>query len=1257
MKKALFLFSFLLIFMFCFSAPAMPGYRPLFQPDGTSFIAEGKGDEFFHYAVTEDGYSVVRDAEGWWTYAQKIDGLLMPSAFIAGKDDSPYERFLSPDAEAVEKLPAMQQLIDWKNMIDMSKVTKDDLADTSVLIVLGCFDDSTYIGIEQEAGNPVIAAWNLKAGYTSASAGGTAHDSLYWDSVFFSDSPGSFRSYYKEISFGNWIPSGIVVGPVTAGGVYSAYNNGDERNYCRNFFESNSMTAGARMRAFGDSIPNYDTDNDGFVDHCIVVHCGGDQAATYDERDMWAQRILDDLGTSWSTQIRTPSIIGEFADSRMNDFSANYLDPQFVMSKTIGVGIYCHETFHQFEAPDLYDYEAQGRPVHVWSLMTAGAWYSNGIQPASQPPHVGALLAYNFDGYLTAGSNAFMPESYRLDINNDGRYAVVGLSCPDEFGGPRMACIQNSTFQSAQEWFIIENRCPRGYFETVLPEHGILIIHYDPSEITSSIRWNEGPSDENYYTYWVEEIGFDPVVHEDNPSDIIDRNTNRCAFYAGDDFEFTNSTFAATNVNGSTISFGPSILSVSAPGDTMWFTVGNCSSSSSALFVYKADAVVDTVTGHGNDNGVADADEIFDFDVTLSNIGGNASSVNAVLTCKNGLATVIDGNASYGTINTNANVTNTADPFRIKINPGVAQDTLVVFNMAITSSNGSHNIDVALKLNSARVVDKISLGTISPSLSDAAAIDLAYSPLIGDWMFIGGGTAWAGGAKRIVWFDMGTMGSVIKDSTGYIGDHYIYGIDHDSELNLWYSNGDSCYKYVFNGATYVLDGSMRWHNTDYSSGNPNEYCRGICLKNNDSLYTYYQRFEPALEESIFGETKNLGGTASCFEAKPIVDGAEHGGSWCNGRGMDYDGKCFWTNDINRYRIYRRDENTLLKIFEMPSPDCYELCFYDLCFQSVGPDGTDAIVNYGQGNKYYLWTTNMDNGDAYKVDVTDIVLPCAVDLDVATSTANNVIKQTTLYWHPNPESDYVDHYIIYRDTDPDFYPSSACSVGTTADTVFTNSPPITKDVTYYYKVRAVNWHGYSNNTSYESFQADFTTAKHDLAVSAAQNGTDVILTWRYDDYNGIEWKVFRTSDKTGERVLAGSIQCSKFFKASEYRMTDSEIAESGIYKYSLELELADGSIKYFNDVRFKYINAYQFGIADPVINPMSGGSIMFGIDRSDDIELKLYNITGSVVTVLEKGHFNPGYYSAAIPDGISSGTYFAVLQQGERISKKRISIIR
>ena len=53
------------------------------QADGTTLSLRICGDEFFHYAVTSDGYSVDQGPDGFYYYLVERDGTRLPVAIDA----------------------------------------------------------------------------------------------------------------------------------------------------------------------------------------------------------------------------------------------------------------------------------------------------------------------------------------------------------------------------------------------------------------------------------------------------------------------------------------------------------------------------------------------------------------------------------------------------------------------------------------------------------------------------------------------------------------------------------------------------------------------------------------------------------------------------------------------------------------------------------------------------------------------------------------------------------------------------------------------------------------------------------------------------------------------------------------------------------------------------------------------------------------------------------------------------------------------
>lgn len=1269
--KKLFTFTLLLLFVAVavFAVPARPGFRVFEQPDGTKFIAQLKGDEHFHFAETEDRYAIIRNSEGWWTYANKVDGILVPSLFLVGKDNPPFPKGLRPDPDKVASLPGNEfKQINWTKLFNINdEATKAGYTDRKFLVILGCFDDSSFLGTVKPATRWDINSWTLRSGFTSGRDGGTAHDSLYWDSVFFSNSSGSFRTFFKEISFGRWLIDTAchVQGPVSSGKVYGVYGDGAELTYMQDIiYRSSGRMKTTPHRADQNAYSDYDGDGDGYVDHWIVVRAGGEQSATGSVKDMWATKYTTTVSTTTGATVRNPTNAGELTDSLSKTWTLTQLqDTQFVRSYTMGIGVHAHESFHAFSAPDLYDYGYQGEPADVWSLMDGGSWTGDGIQSGSRPPHPGAMLQYSFRGYPESGDTTagFMPDDWDQLITTNGRYFVVGLAADSSKGGPRFIMARNAAMTTAGEYFFIENRCNKGFFESCLPEHGLIIVHYDQSE--KGTYYNDGP---DYYTYWVEQRGFDPQLHVTYPNDTIYRDAGQAPYFAGDDYEFTNLTKAGANVNGSTTNFGPYIISISAPGDTMWFTIDNATVPATASFAYKSHTVYDTLTNYSNNNGTVDPDEVVDLVIAVKNVGGNASSVAAKLRHKYGLVTVLDSTANYGTINSLATVSNTGDIFRIKVKPGCPLDTILFFTLYFTSSNGSNEAEFGIKLNSTPLVYTTTLRTsVSSSLTDAAGIDLMYFPDINDWLFMAAGTGLGNfmgtGAKKMFILDLSTWGTVIKDSFVYAGANYLMCMDHDAQGRIWYASGDSAYCYDISSGSPVNVGRLRWPNSDYA-GTVMKRVRGITFDNNDSLYGYWQTYG-TFEESIYGVRKTLGTLSTIWDRAALLDGTSYGGKWNNGRGIEWDGTCLWSVNIFENLIFRKypinnpSVPSNLEFKTINTISCPSVVgnypAYDIAIQDVSSDGVTPAVPYAFGNKYYMWTMNMDNSEVTKIDVTALVLPQQVDLVTSACTFNDAKDSVTLVWKKNPLNDFVTKYIVYRSQDANFYATSKDSVLTTTDTTAKFVIPNTKGL-HYFKVRAVNYQGYSFNTSDEVYVVNnTTTALNTVSLVATQKGTDVYLEWEKEGINsGSAWEVSRAKDN-GQFEVVGSVD----FKSTKF--VDNKISENGTYTYKLDLVKLGGEKVTYGQASIKFFNPYVFKLYQLDKNPVKGSfNINYSIDREDYVTLKVYSVTGQVVATLANGVMTPGRYMAKVDENkLSAGIYYVVLTQGTKKDNIKITILK
>ena len=73
MRKILLLLVVGLCGLMAHAIPADPTPVKVTQPDGSTLTIKLHGDEFFHFTTTSDGYTVVKNSGGYYTYA-RLDG-------------------------------------------------------------------------------------------------------------------------------------------------------------------------------------------------------------------------------------------------------------------------------------------------------------------------------------------------------------------------------------------------------------------------------------------------------------------------------------------------------------------------------------------------------------------------------------------------------------------------------------------------------------------------------------------------------------------------------------------------------------------------------------------------------------------------------------------------------------------------------------------------------------------------------------------------------------------------------------------------------------------------------------------------------------------------------------------------------------------------------------------------------------------------------------------------------------------------------
>ena len=383
------------------------------------------------------------------------------------------------------------------------------------------------------------------------------------DRYLFSDKEVSLKTYYREVSYGQMdVQPGPIGGVVPKGNQWvralnpmSYYGEGQINVKRSQELVREACAAVDSMVDFSA----YDRDKNGVVDHVFVIHAGDDQASTLEMDDIWS--------------ILTPSINSEFDGVLVSTAVLVGEEPSF---DTPHLGIYFHEFFHDFGAPDVYGGQFVGPLDHKWGLMGQFGPYQgeivNGIGNGLQPSHISGYLKWDIDARPENGRLGWIrPVEIKENVSN--------LSIPSFELPPRENKLfkidipgKINEFGESTEFFLIENRQRESgaLFDTRLPESGILIWHIDETKVrgpkvidAASQIWLEDPNDPKHF-------GIPP----DNP-DMIDIDTvTDGAAYSADDEEtsFTPATFPNSNANDGTIS-KISITNIGFEGPEMTISV------------------------------------------------------------------------------------------------------------------------------------------------------------------------------------------------------------------------------------------------------------------------------------------------------------------------------------------------------------------------------------------------------------------------------------------------------------------------------------------------------------------------------------------------------------------------------------------------------------------------------------------------------------------------------------------------------------
>ncbi len=442
MKKLYLVIIACLGVMCAYGIPANPTPEKLLQPDGTYITIQLVGDEYMHYSTTEDGYTVVKGASGYYVYAELSEGKLVPSQVVARNKDSrsqadnlylsKVEKYLKPEATTTEVNMRNVQRAMRNNPLRPRMSGKCDISKFRGLIILVEFNDCSFTRSDyKEVITDMVNKKNYDGYMTSA---------LIPEKI---ECTGSVKDYYSDNSMGAFEPEFDIVGPVKIG--YSKYDGGGSGN--------GPVLAASACRAADELVDfsKYDGDGDGKADMVFFIYAGYGANYSGNNQDL----IWPHASKMYGVRLDGVTLERYACSTEMyGKEGSEVLD---------GIGTICHEFSHVLGLPDEYDTDyakSGGQSIHpaTWSLMASGSYRNKSRTPVGYTLYERYSLGFATPKVIDA------PGEFSLKaVNTSNTGYRINSSVPNEY-------------------FLIENR-QQTRWDAYLAGHGMTVMRVDSTNV------------------------------------------------------------------------------------------------------------------------------------------------------------------------------------------------------------------------------------------------------------------------------------------------------------------------------------------------------------------------------------------------------------------------------------------------------------------------------------------------------------------------------------------------------------------------------------------------------------------------------------------------------------------------------------------------------------------------------------------------------------------------------------------------------
>ena len=415
--------TFILAFSVAIAASAIPAKRDFFvvkNADGTTLRISLRGDETFHFYVTEDGTPVRKNEQGNWVKDERDISALWQTA----SNRRNAHRFeLAQRVHRAMKSPRRG-----------GAVSDEEVKPKKGLLILVNFKDVKFKNTNERTKaifDQMVNGLNNPYGRNK----------------------GSVREYFRDQSYNQFDIVFDVVGPVTVSQNMKYYGqNVDAQG--KPDSEGDDAHPAEMVKEAIELVDNevnfadYDWDGDGEVENIYVTYAGYGEASGASTNTIWPHQWQLYEGLGRKITLDGVKLDTYACGSELKGQSGSTIE---------SIGTMCHEYSHCLGLPDFYDCDYKGYvDMADWSLMASGCNNNDGYTPCG-------YTAYErwFCGWLE-------PTELKKPCNIENIKPIV-----DE---PEAYIIYND--KQPNEYYMLANHQQKGW-DSKIKAHGMMILHVD----------------------------------------------------------------------------------------------------------------------------------------------------------------------------------------------------------------------------------------------------------------------------------------------------------------------------------------------------------------------------------------------------------------------------------------------------------------------------------------------------------------------------------------------------------------------------------------------------------------------------------------------------------------------------------------------------------------------------------------------------------------------------------------------------------